>query len=194
MIEINLLPKDQRKKRVKLEMPQVKYTPFIIGFVALIVAAQVFLSVSLAAKRSALQALEKKQGAIGPEAREAVGINRQIRALQGKANAIGNVKRDRMLWSKKLNRLSDLVTPGMWFTNLSLGKGEDGRYLSIKGHISSFLKDETAVIGRFMKALKEDKPFSKGFEEIRLEAMQQKKMKDVEVMSFSINCYFKKAG
>ena len=99
-----------------------------------------------------------------------------------------------MLWSKKLNRLSDLAAPGMWFTNLSLDQGENGRHLSIEGNISSFLKDETAVMGRFMKALKEDDAFSGDFKEIRLEAMQQKKIKNVDVMSFSINCYFKKEG
>lgn len=194
MIEINLLPKELQKKKRRIEIPKLKFTPIIFGIVALVVSIQLILTVTVAVKKHRLRVLEKRWSSIGPKKNELMKLNKQVNSLDAKVRHIETVRKDRILWARKLSDLSDSVIPGMWFTSLSLEETEGRKYLSIEGGISSFWKDETAMIGKFMKALKENKTFFKDFEEIQLDTMQQKKVKDTEVMSFAINCYFKEKG
>ena len=196
MIEVNLLPKELRKpaKKANIELPDVKFVPIAIGLVALIIFIQLALSITVNAKRHRVVELAKKWHDLRPKKDQALAIDRQVNALSCRLNSISDIKKTNVSWASKLNALSDSLIPGMWFTSLTLEDDSGMRYLSIKGNISSFWKDETAMIGKFMKTLKENKDFAKDFEEIKLDTIQQKTLKDAEVMDFSIKCYFEKTG
>jgi len=196
MIEVNLLPKELRKpaRKVNIELPDVKFVPIAIGLVALIIFIQLALSFTVNAKRRRVVELEKKWSDLRPKKEEVLVIDRQVNALGDRLNSISDIKKTSVSWARKLNALSDSLIPGMWLTSLTVEDDSGRRYLSIRGNISSFWKDETAMIGKFMKTLKENRSFAKDFEEIKLDTIQQKTVKDSEVMDFSIKCYFEKTG
>jgi len=194
MIEINLLPKELQKKKIKFEFPDLKFVPVAVGLVVLLITVQLIFSFTLALKRQHVKTLRKKWDDIKVQAKAAGALVEEADAIGNKIRKIEGVKTDRILWAKKLNELSDTIIPGMWFTSLSTEEGDEGTYLYIKGYISSFWKDETAMIAKFMKGLKENRSFSSDFEDVQLDAILKKRLKDVDVMSFSIKCYFKDKG
>jgi hypothetical protein len=124
----------------------------------------------------------------------------------------------RFSWAKKLNDLSDSMTPGIWLTELSYdeklgevqrpalpsplkkkGANENApttekvvlRYLTISGMASSMGEEGTALIGRFIKNLKANNEFYSDFSEIELGTITREKVDDQEVMKFNITCLFK---
>jgi len=198
VIEINLLPKTLRKKkRKKLDLPKmpkidVKFMPIAIGIVAALVGIQLLLNITLAVKKRSLKKLDAKWVIIEPKRKEMLAIKKEVHKYKDKIAKIGTLSGDRILWAKKLNDMSDSMVHRIWLTSVSLERFSGRQLLSIKGNASSFGEDEAAIVGRFMKALKENKSFFNDFDEIELGTIQQKKLKGVEVMDFSIKCYFKK--
>jgi hypothetical protein len=52
--------------------------------------------------------------------------------------------------------------------------------------------EEAAVVGKFMESLRNSKDFFADFEDIKLSSIQRKKLGAIEVMDFTVVCYFKK--
>ena len=174
MIEINLLPKELKKKKIKLELPNIKFTPIIIGVVAFIVFVQLVLSVTLMIKKGyTLKRLEAKWTVFEPKSKELLAMNEQLESLTRKVKNIDSLVAKRLSWTKKLNDLSDLMTPGVWLNSLSIDEVGGRKILSLKGSVSSSGMDEAALIGKFMKNLKENKSFFKDFSEIALGTIQK---------------------
>jgi hypothetical protein len=65
------------------------------------------------------------------------------------------------------------------------------RYLIISGYASRLGEEDTALIGKFMKALKENPSFYSDFSDIELGTIKRDKIEDQEVMGFKITCLFK---
>ena len=146
--------------------------------------------VTLKLKRYTLRRLEARWVLIGPKEKELLSLKKEIDSLVSRTKNIESIKKDKILWAPKLNDLSSSMIPGIWLTRLSLEEKSGKKYLCIKGAVSSFGRDEAAMIGRFMKILKENESFFKDFSELELGTIQQAQ-KDVEIMNFAINCYFK---
>ena len=116
---------------------------------------------------------------------------------------------NRLSWAKKLNSLSDCLVAGIWLTGISCedkqmdvqvqvkSKFETKkvalRYLNISGYASSAGEDSTALVGKFIKSMKDDPSYFADFSEIKLESIKSEKVLDQEVMSFRITCLFKSA-
>ena len=66
-------------------------------------------------------------------------------------------------------------------------------YLIIEGEVSSDYGNQLATLGRFIQALKDDPLFSEDFAAIQLDSTSLHSIRDIEVMSFNINCYFKES-
>lgn len=192
MIEVNLLPEELRKGRKKIELPKIEFMPFIIGALIFILSLQIIFAATLKVKRISLRRLEARWVRLEAEERELSDLKRQINSLNNKIISVEGIRKNRILWAKKMNDLSDSMIQGIWLTELSLEESGGQKYLSIMGAVSSYGKDEAAVIGKFMKSLKDNKAFFEDFSEIKLGTMQQRKLKDFEIMDFSITCYFKK--
>jgi len=193
MIEINLASKKTQKKKIKI--PKISAIPvkflLIGGAVILLVAAQVVFTALITVKENKLKGLEGKWAVLEQEEKEVLAIKKEMDDLNNRLEAIEDIVTKRVLWAKKLNDLSDSMVPRVWLTSLSMDETLKKKYLSIKGGITSRKKDEAAVIGKFMKILKENKSFFKDFSDIKLGALQQKKVKEVEIMEFSITCFLK---
>jgi hypothetical protein len=191
MIEINLLPEELKKKKRKIEIPKIEFLPIIVIIVVAVIALQLLLSLTLGMKRGSLKRLEARWGNLKPEEKDAMVIKRQINRLLDKISHIERIKKERILWAEKLSALSDSMMSGIWLTQLSVKERGERTFLSITGSVSSFGKDEAAMIGRFMKVLKENPGFFSDFSEVELGTIQQKTRKNIETMEFVIYCYFK---
>ncbi|MBU3933863.1 MAG: PilN domain-containing protein, partial [Candidatus Omnitrophica bacterium] len=114
------------------------------------------------------------------------------------------VIKNRILWSKKLNQLSELMVSGIWLNELKVepwtkvkvqplaqAKGQPLKYLIIQGSCASRTKDEPALIGRFMQNLKDDPLFSSDFAEIELGPIEKRLINQTAVMDFILTCRFK---
>ena len=67
------------------------------------------------------------------------------------------------------------------------------KYLTISGYASSMGDEGTALIGKFIKALKEDRQFYSDFRDIELGVIKRDKVDNQEVMNFTITCFFKES-
>ncbi len=134
-----------------------------------------------------------------------------------KVAAIDELMVKRFSWEKKLNALSDSMIPGIWLTELQYdekltdaikpanadsvekGRGEGkralektlSRYLILSGAASGMGEEGTALIGRFIRSLKDDPAFYSDFSDIELGTIKREKMDDQEIMTFKITCFFK---
>lgn len=193
MIEINLASKKTQKK--KINIPKISSIPskflLIGGAVILLVVAQFAFTALITVKENKLKGLERKWAVLEPREKEVLAIKKEMVDLNNRLEAIADIVTKRILWAKKLNDLSDSMVPRVWLTSLSIDETLKKKYLAIKGGITSLRKDEAAVIGKFMKILKENKSFFEDFSEIKLGTLQQRKVREVEIMEFSIICFLK---
>lgn len=219
MIEINLLPEELRKKKTAFTMPDITlaFLPILIGLIGCLILTQILLVLTINIKEAAYvrmskeyEVLQPQKGSIEVTWKDNIKVKREV-------DAIESLRAKRILWSKKLNQLSDLIVPGTWFTRLSVEKrvalveqprqalpqravpgikkavAEKTRisYLCIEGAASTLYGEELATIGRFIDRLKNDTEFFKDFSNIELDSTELYTVKDTEVMKFNISCYFK---
>jgi hypothetical protein len=93
----------------------------------------------------------------------------------------------KFLWTEKLNQLSDLVLPGIWFTHVYT---DSENRLIIEGSVVSKSEEAMASVGKFMKNLKDDQQFFKDFKNIKLESVQRKNKEERDMVDFKIALYF----
>ena len=171
---------------------------FVIGFMS----GATFKSLSLEYK----DILPKKQ--------ETEKLKIQVDRMNAKVGAIDELMVKRFSWEKKLNTLSDSMIPGIWLmeldydekiTNVPKPVKTDlpkkkliqatenvlSRYLILSGAASGMGEEGTALIGRFIKNLKDDPDFYSDFSDIELGTIKREKMYDQEIMTFKITCFFK---
>lgn len=222
MIEINLLPEELKKRKhssqkidvtnINLEkIPFIKIALIAAGIVVIIQIAVFGFGILGSV---ILGTLEKSYKQILPEKREVEQLKSQISKMSKKVSAIDELMVKRFSWAKKLNDLSDSITPGIWLTQLEYDerliekakaaanplKGQEGRvatekilerYLIIYGAASSMGEEGTALIGRFIKNLKENASFYSDFSDIELGSIKREQMSGQEIMTFKITCLFK---
>jgi len=229
MIEINLLPPEMRKKESKFKSIElgefdIKNLPIAniaitTGVVILLVHSLLFL-VGIYSKSNTAK-LSKQYNSMISQKNEAVNLKAQIDLINKKVSAIDELMVKRFSWAKKLNDLSDSVTPGIWLSSFEydeklgerstqlIAKNGNGngkapvlkpstekvmiRYLIISGYASSMGEQGTALIGKFIQSLKDNAGFYSDFNDIELGSIKSERIQDQEVMSFKLTCMFKRA-
>jgi len=104
-----------------------------------------------------------------------------------KMAALDGITNRRFLWAEKLNGLSDLVLPGIWFTRV---RTDSEKRLIIEGSVISKKEEAMAAVGKFMKDIREHESFFKDFSNIKLETAQRRSIDDKDVVDFRIALYF----
>lgn len=206
MIKINLLPdefKRTQKPKASFEFKMPEFGPKAIKIavisLSILIGFHILLVISIFLKDSSLKKLDSKWSSLQPQKIEIDRLNSEITAVEKTVLPIKQLVEKRFLWSKKLNQLSDLMTPGIWFTRLSIEiqvkdaqKGDYIRILNLEGCAASLYGDETALVGKFIKALQEDKDFFQHFSEVKLGPMQKAMIEKNEIMNFKVFCIFRK--
>ena len=192
MIEINLLPEELRKKKsepafnLSIEAEKLKFLAIggTIGILILIVIALFLGSFIRKAQINSLLAREK---IFSDRFSRADSINKEIAVLKAKMAVLDQLTKRKFLWTEKLNQLSDLTLPGIWFTHVYT---DSENKLIIEGSVISKSEEAMAFVGKFMKNIKDDQQFFKDFKNIRLESVQRENKEERDVVNFKISLYF----
>ncbi len=195
MIEIDLLPKQLRANRPAFLRNPLK-TSQLYTILAVVVCLQLFLQAFAMLGARRLKKLEGSWRGLTSEQTEIEQLKNQFSALNVKIPIITQLVNNRVLWSKILNDISDLMVPGVWLSEISLEQhtvelGRTAFFLVIKGKAASQAKDEPALIGNFMQCLKRDPGFSSSFSEIEMGAIRKGNIAQTEIMDFILTCRFK---
>lgn len=191
-----------------------------LAIAAVLILAAVHVSLFFMNTKSskAYKALSQKNMKLAPSKKEYETLKAEAEISKKKATSIDELMANRFSWAKKLNDLSESMTQGIWLTELSYqensteipvqvkappghpGSKKDAmmtemkkvtlRYLNISGFASSMGEQGTALIGKFIKNMKDNQSFFSDFSEIKLESIKSEKILDQEVMSFKIICQF----
>jgi len=239
MIEINLLPQESRKKDQRFKftdiskinfskltlrdiqgllarLPIISIAAILAGLLVLFHALLFIIGIYCQAR---YHSLSVKYNVILPEKDEADKLRSESVSINSKVDAINGLMVKRFSWAKKLNSLSDSMTPGVWLSGLSCessiqekpapsaakpssGKGKKAgpepspvksttNSLLISGYSIQVGESGTALVGKFIKSLKNNVDFYSDFNDIALLSIKSDKVENQEVMNFKINCIFK---
>jgi len=218
MIKINLLPQELRKREsifAKFDISTISLQSLpVFNIIAIIVGGLIMLQLAMffigIYSKLSLVSLTRKYNAILPQKNEADRLKKEVDIINKKAAAIDELMAKRFSWAKKLNALSDSVTPGVWFTDLyyderpvpkpvSVGEQAAGiragyampGALVIAGYASSMGEHGAALVGKFIQSLKDNQAFYSDFSDIQLVSIKSDKVDNQEVMNFRIVCFFK---
>jgi hypothetical protein len=222
MIEINLLPEDTKKKRHSssrtgvsaMSMPSIPIVSIAAKAVGVILLIQLILFVVSVMNGATFKSLSLEHKDVLPKKQETEKLKMQADKMNKKVGIINELMVKRFSWEKKLNTLSDSMTPGIWLTELEYDekftaaanpvsidpankKGGQAAesvlsgYLILSGAASNMGEEGTALIGRFMKSLKDDPAFYSDFSDIELDTIKREKIGEQEIMTFKITCFFK---
>ncbi|MBU1061254.1 MAG: PilN domain-containing protein [Candidatus Omnitrophica bacterium] len=194
MIEINLLPEELRKrKRAPLNLENLDFEmdklKLLIGgiFVGCLVLLIVILSAGSFIRKSQIMRLKAKESLIAPQKSQVEMVDKEVNLLKNKLKTVGEITKRRFLWSQKLNELSDMVLPGIWFTRIYTDSSER---LMIQGSVISKKEEAMATVGKFIKNIRAHSSFFKDFSNIELKTVQRRSIDDKDVVDFTIALYF----
>ncbi|MCX5677757.1 MAG: hypothetical protein NTY76_01455 [Candidatus Omnitrophica bacterium] len=207
MIEINLLPQELRKKPpifsgLDFKGIDIKSIPILkiaagIGAGLVLMQLAVFLFGIISSIE--LASTTKKYNAILPEKREADILKAKVADINKRSGAIDELMVKRFSWARKINLLSDCMTPGIWLSELyyderpvpGQAKTAMPGALVMSGYASGVGEQGAALIGKFIKSLQDNKDFYSDVASVELVSTKSDKVDKQDVMSFRINCLFK---
>jgi Tfp pilus assembly protein PilN len=192
MIEINLLPEELRKKKSEpvfnLNMEAEKLRFLAIGGAAgILILIVIALSLGSFIRKAQINDLLAREKVFSDRLSKIDGINKEITVLKAKMAVLDQLTKRKFLWTEKLNQLSDLLLPGIWFTHIYT---DSENRLMIEGSVISKSEEAMAFVGKFMKNVKDNQQFFKDFKSIKLESVQRKNKEERDVVDFKISLYF----
>ena len=198
MIELNLLPDEAKKKRTKIELPEIPLIPITVVVVGLLAAVQLLVIGLAFFINNQLGFQDKIWRAMAPKKAEFDEIKQSILSTNKKIQAIDSLIEKRFSWSRLLNELSNSLTSNIWLAELSYveesggasGGGKAG-VLRLKGSALVKGEDATRDIALFIKALKSNNSFFENFKDVELVSMDQGAHAGQDLMNFTIICTFK---
>jgi hypothetical protein len=206
MIELNLLPKELRKKRKKrrkvppehrkaVRLPSLM---IVIGLLLVLFTAHAILIVSLLNKRGLYSTLEEQWDQALTQRKRAERINSRIEEIQRRLGTVKEIVRPALNWTKLLSGLNLSIINNVWlsemdirFGNIEGTQGEVPRILLLKGYALGDSEKATSLVAQFMDSLKSNPDFYDHFKEIELESIQSREYENENVMSFSLKCIFR---
>jgi len=219
MIELNLLPQELRKRKKKIELPEIPIIPIALSFVGALAVVQIVLMLFIFGMNKQLVSCESTWKELAPKKAKFDKVKKEIALTMQKTTAIDSLIKERFNWAEFLNELSNSVTGNIWLTKFSYIKGpavkakktsriklskkakqalktkqsesKNLRSLKLFGSASGKGEEGTAHIARFIRSLKENKDFFKHFSDIELVSIKKGSVAGQNVMDFEIMCSFK---
>jgi Tfp pilus assembly protein PilN len=192
MIEINLLPEELRNRVVKPVKAQsvrvsvkpgaqqfILLVPLIFVLLIMVHIIIVFLGV---ARSSQLNALKNKWERMLPERKTLEDFNNEQMLYSGDSKDIQKLLNERINWAEKLNRLSLVLPPGIWFEVISVS----GKTFHLQGKVVSLTKEEVSLLRNFIDDLKNRPDFVKNFNSLELSSIQKEVIGGYEVADFNL--------
>lgn len=199
MIELNLLPKELRKKE-KREIPKVNVMPIAIGVMATLVVVHIILMVFVSINNSKIKKLKSEWDKIQPLKAKTELMATQTTDLERRLTAMKRIADPPIDWPRILSGLNKSVVPTIWLYDFSpvsrqgqlgLASGGTPQNLVISGYDLGESEEATSSVGKFISNLKKDPDFSEFFTAIELEVINSRIISGQNVMMFKLNCTFK---
>ena len=189
MIELNLLPDEIKRKRRKTKITIPVELIFGIGglFVCLLIIFHIMLAGTLFAKKMRYSQLSKAWDKIQPDKIRIDKLKEETSLLENRIKYVEQLTANRINWSEKLNRISDLIPRGVWLSSLVF----DDPTLKLEGSAVSKQKEEMILVGQFTSGLKKDPKISADFKDIEVRSIQRRKIKTLEVVDFVMTANLK---
>ncbi|MEW6101529.1 MAG: PilN domain-containing protein [Candidatus Omnitrophota bacterium] len=188
MIEINLLPEELKIKaksaKIIEKRPQPKHLLYLLPFLAIIlIFSHIVLVFSAISKNHRLRLLNNKWQSSEPERKIVEDFNKQYSGLFQSVPQVNQLLQERITWSGKLNKLSQVVPQGIWFNQLSVS----GKDFLLEGAAISLQKEEINLIKIFIDELKKDPQFFGDFLNLELNSVQRKNQGGYEIVEFVLS-------
>ncbi|MFH1552650.1 MAG: hypothetical protein ABID83_03310 [Candidatus Omnitrophota bacterium] len=203
MIELNLLPKELRKKKKPpAQLPRIPVLPIAAGVAVVLVVMHILFVLFVMNNNRLSRTLKAKWEQIQPEREKTESIARETNALQRRITAVKEVSRPEISWARLLSGLSQAMIPNVWLSDFELKF--DGRAYNIKkgserpttliltGYALGKSEAATTAVAKLINSLKRDKDFSEYFADVELQDMRTHEIAGEEAMAFSLACDFKK--
>lgn len=207
IIQTNLLPEELRKKeRLKLSLPEVPVSQALTIFFGAFFAIQVLLSAYAFYQKGNLGHVKARVLELKGQTRDVALHKAEIASSKARSNEITSLVTRGYSWTQLLNTISDSVTKGIWLNELAIEDGEaqsvtpGPKARRVDGPRPQILRldgsavgqgQETAYIGKFIKELKEHPFLSQIFLDVKLQNINQKKVRETDVYDFTLVCLFK---
>lgn len=159
--------------------------PLVFG---VLICVQLVIGVLGIARGVQVRALNAKWKTLEPARKALQESGNKSSSVSGDAQALGQLLRERVSWSEKLNRLSADLPPGVWFEMLSVNLNE----FSLQAAVISLNKDDMSLIKQFIDNLKNDPAFIKDFNGIELGQAVKRNIGSYEVTEFILGAALKK--
>lgn len=214
--------KEPRFKGVDLSQLNLQSIPvmyIVVVVVGSLLVAQGGLFLLSLYGKAQVSALTKKYENIRPQKQKFDDLRAKAAATKKKISAIDELMGKRSNWAGMLNDLSESMTPGIWLVNLSydekvtekliprtVPKNSSGgalppvrqvslaRNLTISGYAAGAGEQGAALVGKFIKSMKDNQALSEEFSDITLGSIKSEKVEDQDVMNFKITCMFKETS
>lgn len=206
----------------QLNLQSIPIMHIIAGAVAVLVFAQATVMLLGVYGRAKVSRLTKEIAVLQPDKKTADSLKARAAENAKKIAVIDDLMFKRYSWAHKLNGLSDSMTPGIWLSEMSYderqvekyvpaparqAQGKDAgepppmvrqvarnRILVIAGYAAGAGDQGTALVGKFIKSLKEAADFNADFSDIVLDSIRSDKADGQDVMAFRITCMFRDQG
>jgi hypothetical protein len=202
MIELNLLPKELRKKKKKAAaMPKIPVVPICVGVVVLLVVTHILLIFLIKNNMGLSEKLQGNWSQMKPQKEMTDEFFNELNSLQRRVEAIRKIAKPGLSWARLLGGLNQAMISNVWLSEFKLTFKTAGRKLAMEkgkpvslglvGYAVGRSEVALPTVGRFMESLKKNKDFSDDFEEIELEDIRNYVISGEEVMMFKLVCKFK---
>jgi hypothetical protein len=207
VIEINLLPQELKPKPSVfsginfkgLDINSIPILKIAVGIGVGLVLLQAAVSIIGILSNAELASATKKYSEISSDKKVADALKAKVANINKRSGAIDELIVKRVSWARKINLLSDCVTPGIWLSELYYdetpvtGKANEVKIesLMISGYASGAGEQGAALIGKFIKSLQENDDFYADMASVNLVSTKSDKVDKQDVMSFRIACIYK---
>lgn len=154
--------------------------PLVFG---VLICAQLIVGILGIYKAAQVRILNGKWQSLAAQKKTLEEFNSQYAVQSEDAQALQQLLRERIIWSEKLNRLSQDLPIGVWFRELSATPKE----LILRGAVVSLNKDELGLIKQLLDNLKNDPAFFRDFSSLELGSAEKTTLGSYEVTEFTLN-------
>jgi len=196
MIEINLIPESQRKRKRKplalggrdVHIPREAVIGLIGGLLVVLLLVHVVLQLLITYKFFQHKKINDQWEQMSSSQTNVNRVLNELRRLQGNMKAVDSIRgKTGISWAQKLNLISDLVPRGVWLDWISM----DGQTLVLRG--SSVSKNNTQIISihNLTENLSNSDAFMQGLQNIETGLIKSRTLQVTPIADFSISAELK---
>jgi Tfp pilus assembly protein PilN len=193
MIEINLLPEEQRAKTRKAVSnapvnPVAGFDPTYLIYIvptvtAILLVTHLYLGFVAFSKQSGIASANKEWAGLESQRQKITSYKSESEVNSRDAMIIDELTKKSIRWSEKLNRICLDLPPGVWFSEMVISR----KSLEIKASAFSLDSNGVDLVNKFIFNLKNDRSFFNDFISVETGNMVTKRLGSYEVMDFSLS-------